>query len=165
MTANVIRGEVDIDLAGVSFTLRPSYEAVVACEDQLGLSLTDMAVQADLGKLHIPQLAVIIVEFVRAWGKETGNKPAQGLSADKVGRLIFSNGVMTASPRLAIVLGRAASGGVDASGKEKPIPEMILPDIGGSSPGSPPPASAGPPPNSGRPRRTNSGPRSKRGSK
>jgi hypothetical protein len=165
MTANVIRGEVEIDLAGMTFTLRPSYEAVVACEDQVGLSLTEMAVEADKGSLHINQLAIIVVELVRAWGKETGSKPAQGLSTKKVGALIFTNGVMTVSPRVAIVLSQAAAGGVDASGKEKPILDTIPSSIGASSPGSPPPPSDGPQANSGPRRRTSSGRPSKRGGK
>jgi hypothetical protein len=165
MTANVIRGEVDIDLAGMTFTLRPSYEAVVACEEQVGLSLTEMAVEADKGSLHINQLAIIVVELVRAWGKETGSKPAQGLSTKKVGALIFTNGVMTVSPRVAIVLSQAAAGGVDASGKEKPIQELIQPSIGENSPGSQQPPSGGQPANSGRRPRTSSGRRSKPGGK
>ena len=51
MSANAVRGEVDLDLGGVTFTLRPSYDAVVACEDATGRSLTEMALAADDGSM------------------------------------------------------------------------------------------------------------------
>lgn len=165
MTANPIRGEVDIDLAGITFTLRPSYEAIVACEGQLGLALTEMALAADRGALSIGDTAAIVTELVRAWGKETGSNAARGVNVKKVGQLIFEMGVMTALPRVAIVLLKAASGGVDASGKDRPIPTTIPSSIGENSQGSPPPPSDGPPASSGRRRRMNSGPRSKPGGK
>lgn len=164
--ANAVRGEVELDLAGTTFVLRPSYEAVVACEVQTGLSLTDLALAADSGALKLDAAATVTTELIRAWGKETKTNSVAGVQRDKVGKLIYAMGVMLVLPRLAIVLLNAASGGVEASGKLKPIPEIMTPPgIGENSPGSPAPPSDGTPPSSGRARRTSSSRRSKPGSK
>lgn len=165
MFANAVRGEVDLDLGGVTFTLRPSYEAVVACEDATGLSLTELALASDDGSLKIGAAAVVVTEMVKAWGKAEKRSSAIGVDRTKIGKLIFDLGVMHVLPRIAIVLLNAASGGVDAQGKPKPIPEPILPGIGETSPGSPPPPLDGAQTPSGRRRRTNSSARSKPGSK
>lgn len=165
MSANAVRGEVDLDLGGMTFTLRPSYEAVVACEDATGMSLTEMALAADDGSLKIGAASTVVTEMIKAWGKAEKRASAIGVDRAKIGKLIFALGVMHVLPRIAIVLLTAASGGVDVSGKPKPIPEPILPGIGETSPGSPPPPSDGAPTPSGRRRRTSSSPRSKPGSK
>jgi hypothetical protein len=163
--ANTVRGEVELDLAGTRFVLRPSYEAVEACETQTGMSLSDMALAADAGSLKLAQASIVVTEFIRAWGKETKSASASAVKRERIAKLIFEMGVMVALPRLAIVLLSAASGGVDVSGKPKPMPvAKTPPGIGDDLPGSQEPPSGGRRRSSGRQRATSSSDSLKSGS-
>lgn len=122
MTANAERGEIDITLDGQSYVLRPSHEALVACEKQTGLSLVEMARAAEAGTLTLTQCAQIVVECVRAQGKVIGDDMMQKFSVSRVAALLFEaeGGVLLANMKLRILLVLACSGGVTASGEIKP---------------------------------------------
>lgn len=134
-TANPVRGEVELDLAGTVYPLRPSYEAVVACEKATGLSLTDLALAADRGSLSVEQAGIVVTEMIRAFGKANNIVSAIGVQPEKISRIIFAAGVMAVLPRVAIALLTAATGGVDVSGNPTPIAGTIPPDIGETSQG------------------------------
>jgi len=162
--ANDLRGEVDLELDGQSFVLRPSYEAVIACERQTGKSLIELAIAADNGTMGTEAAAIVVTECIRAWGRANADRAVAAVNAKRIGELLYDYGVMGVLPRVAIVLSRAASGGVTASGEPKASTTTaeILAD---ALRASPPPPSDGDPPNSGAQPATSSGRRSKRGSK
>ena len=129
--ANEVRGEVDIELDGQSFVLRPSYGAIVSIEKQTGKPLIELASLADVSALPLNDLAICVTEMVRAWGRQAvvddltpaaergAISAASGASKEAIGELIYSAGVMFAYPRVAIALARAASGGCLPSGEPK----------------------------------------------
>ncbi|MCH4894008.1 hypothetical protein GO308_12870 [Sphingomonas sp. SFZ2018-12] len=117
--ANEIRGEVEVTLDGQSFVLRPSWEAILAIEKQTGRSVAQLAFAAEAHELTIETLAIIVTECIRAWGKSIERISVQGVQPDRIGELIFSEGLLKVIPRVAIVLLRAVTGGVLPSGEPK----------------------------------------------
>ena len=139
--ANTLRGEVDLELDGQSFVLRPSYEAILKIENAVGQALVPLAVAAQNGTLSSFNLAIITAELIRAWGSSLGKgdtspqneramaATARGVSAQRIGELIFDVGIASVLPRVALALHRAASGGCLPSGEPKPATRMTTPAI------------------------------------
>lgn len=123
MTANEKRGEIDLDLAGERFVLRPSYEAIQAFESQIGKSLIELAQGAGDGTMSLSHAAIIATECIKAWGKATENATARAVNAKRVGELIFEGrgGLMVVLKKLEILLFMAATGGVTIAGEMKPV--------------------------------------------
>ncbi|WP_267388674.1 hypothetical protein [Sphingomonas sp. GC_Shp_3] len=129
--ANALRGEVILVLEGQSFVLRPSYTAIIAMEQKTGLPLINIAQLAEQAALTLEAQAIVVTELVRAWGREAqvdeyasaGEKAtltaAKHASVDSIGALLFDVGGMAVQPRIAIVLGRALTGGCLPSGEPK----------------------------------------------
>jgi hypothetical protein len=117
--ANELRGEVDVEFEGVSFVLRPSFEAVQAAEKATGKGLMQLYNEACDGALGIGQAAIVTTELIRAWGRATDNNSARAVNPARVGELIHETGLMNVLARLAIVLGWAVTGGCKADGTPK----------------------------------------------
>lgn len=129
--ANELRGEVDLVLDGQRFVLRPSYTAIVAMEKKTGFALLQLVQLAEQGALPQEAQAIVVTELVRAWGREqvlgeyaTAAEKAMATSAraadqDTIAELLYPVGVMAVQPRVAIVLGLAATGGCLPSGEVK----------------------------------------------
>lgn len=123
MTANEKRGEIDLDLAGERFVLRPSYEAINAFETQTGKSVIELAREAGDGTMSLSHAAFVATECIKAWGKSTENATARAVNARRVGELIFEapGGLMVTLKKLEILLFMAATGGVTSAGELKPV--------------------------------------------
>ena len=129
--ANDLRGEVDLELDGTRFVLRPSYTAIKAMEKKAGAPLIQLAQLAEQGALDQDTQAIVVTELVRAWGREivvdeyasAADKAtataARGANPDTIGELLYPVGVMAVQPRIAIVLGLALTGGCLPSGELK----------------------------------------------
>ncbi|TCP33275.1 GTA-gp10 family protein [Sphingomonas sp. BK235] len=135
--ANELRGEVDLVLDGQSFVLRPSFTAIVAMEKKTGLALLQLAQLAEQGALTLEAQAIVVTELVRAWGREQALDEyasaaerahvtaAKAAGQDAIAELLFPVGVMAVQPRIALVLGLAATGGCLPSGEAKATGTMI----------------------------------------
>lgn len=122
--ANEERGEVTISLEGVDYGMRPSFEAIERIERTLGRSLTDLARAANAGGLTLRETAEIVTACIAAYGKSEDQPQLAAFKPERVAGLLFVEGVSKAFPRVAILLFAALTGGVDASGKLKPVTEM-----------------------------------------
>lgn len=166
--ANELRGEVDVELEGERFVLRPSYEAVVACERLTGKGLLALATAAADSEMSAGDAAIVTTELIKSWAKAEGNVQLQTINATRIGELIHEFGLMQVVLRLALALSRAATGGCKADGSPKAeavtTTMTTTGTLGESSLESPPPPSTGRQSNSGRRPRTSSGARSKPGS-
>lgn len=160
--AEELRGEVDIELDGQRFVLRPSWQAVRKIEGLLGRALIPLAMQAEQSALNQDELAIIVAELVRAWGQslqvddatplidKANASAARGVNAERIGELLYSVGAMNVMPRVSLVLGLAASGGCLPSGELKTAETMTIPETSAVEPlDSPAPASGGQPTSSG----------------
>jgi hypothetical protein len=125
MAANPERGEAAIELDGVEYVLRPTYEAIQAVEDILGKGIVKLGREALDGALTSRETAVIATEFIKAWGRETENTGAAHANPDKIGRLLYAmkeGGTANALAIVAAVLTMAATGGFTPEGELKATP-------------------------------------------
>ena len=165
MTANPYRGEVDIELEGQQFILRPSYTAIIEAEKATGKSLVKLATAAGDGELSLTDTAIVITEMIKAQGKAANDMNLAGVNALRIGELIAEYGLMQTQLRLVIALTNAATGGCKADGTPKdydPPGEAKATGRKGAtpvagSPASPAPRSAGRRKASGTQPRTSSG--------
>ena len=120
-TVNEERGEVAIVLDGATYPMRPSYEAMVAIEAKLG-SLVALSYRHanPLKGLTVHDLATIIMESVRAAGKDRNDPMLTGVSHDKVARLIAADGMLSAVQPVERLLVNMITGG--SKKKENPPP-------------------------------------------
>lgn len=119
--ANPERGEHDLKLAGVTYRMRPSHSAIVAIERKTGQSVMDLFRAGNTGSLSLEQLGTIAGELIRA-GAAQGDELTAQVDDDRIGELIFEEGVHRAMARVTLCLIDAASGGRKASGEAKAAP-------------------------------------------
>ena len=118
-SANEIRGEVDLELEGQRFVLRPSFEAILEVETRTGKGLMELASLAYDSQLSLRLAAMMVTQFIKAWAKAEGDQLAQGIKEERIGELIHEKGLMAVVPRLALLLARAVTGDYRADGTPK----------------------------------------------
>lgn len=110
------RGEHELTLAGVTYRLRPSHEALRAIEKATERSTLALVRLGNAADLSIEQLGTIAAALIRAGATEELTKR---VSAERIGEMIFEEGLPHATSRLTLCLLDAATGGRDASGEAK----------------------------------------------
>lgn len=114
--ANPHRGEHLLQLAGVTYKLRPSYEAIIEMEEATGLSLTELTGKADRHGLKVPEVAKIAAALIRGGAEDPLTR---AVSADLLGPQIYEQGVISVVIRVTLCLSDAVGGGRTASGEVK----------------------------------------------
>ena len=100
---NPARGEATIEIAGERLTLRPSFEALVAAEEELG-SLFELVERAAAGGL---KLGEIVTLFWHCLGERAG-RPGR----EQVGEAVAELGLGNATPVLRVLLSQILQGRV-----------------------------------------------------
>lgn len=119
MAANEERGEFDIELGGVTYAMRPSWEAVEAFERAIGHASQRLYALAAAGDLQLSDSATIVTECIRAWGKSTGDRAVQAFRVEKVKPLLHEAGTLIVNKRLSLMLFLSITGGLDSKGERK----------------------------------------------
>ncbi len=101
MTANAARGEAAVTVAGETLTLRPSFAALVAAEDELG-PLFALVERAAAGSLKLQELVALFWHCL-------ADRPA-GLDRTRFGDAIVAGGLAAATPALRVLLGQILQG-------------------------------------------------------
>jgi hypothetical protein len=101
MTANAVRGEAELVLAGVTLRLRPSFAALVAAEAELG-PLFALVERAAAGGLTLAEMAGLLWHC-RIDASET-------LTREVFGEALVRAGLATATPALRVLLGQVLAG-------------------------------------------------------
>jgi hypothetical protein len=101
MTANAVRGEAELVLAGVTLRLRPSFAALVAAEAELG-PLFALVERAAAGGLTLAEMAGLL------WHCRI-DAPAR-LTRDEFSEQLVAAGLASATPALRILLGQVLAG-------------------------------------------------------
>ena len=110
MTANPHRGEVEIELDGKRFVMRPTFQAIAEIEQQTGTGLIALLHRMTDGGLRVSDLAVIVAAGLRAAGE-----PA---SRDKVGSLLLQDGLeKTLAPASQFLMNAVTGGKAEATAK------------------------------------------------
>ncbi|MFN3945191.1 MAG: gene transfer agent family protein [Allosphingosinicella sp.] len=101
--ANPARGEAEIVVGGARLVLRPSFEALVAAEEELG-PLFALVERAAGGGLRIGEMASLFWHCAADW--------PEGLTRARVGAAIAEGGLARATPVLKLLLGQILQGRV-----------------------------------------------------
>lgn len=99
--ANPARGEASIVVNGETLVLRPSFQALVAAEGELG-PLFQIVERAAEGRMSLSEIAGLFWHLV-------AGRPA-GLSREDVGEAVVAGGLARATPVLRVVLGQILQG-------------------------------------------------------
>ena len=100
VTANPARGETVLSVDGVDYLLRPTFEALVAAEEELG-SLFALVEAASEGELLISQIAGLLWHCI-----PQENRPDRA----RVGAAILDVGLVEAAKPLRLVLSQIVKG-------------------------------------------------------
>ncbi|GEM_PF-2574644 len=116
------RGELMLVLQGESYGLRPSYDAIELIETILGRGLVDVAGDTIASRLKLGELAQVVTECIKAWGRANGRPETSGFNAKRIARLILDSdgGLLAVQKRIAAMLTLAVTGGYDSEGNPKP---------------------------------------------
>ena len=98
---NPARGEAAVVVAGETLTLRPSFAALVAAEDELG-PLFALVERAAAGSLRLQELVALFWHCL-------ADRPA-GLDRARFGEAIVAGGLAAATPALRVLLGQILQG-------------------------------------------------------
>ena len=100
MSANPMRGEAAILVDGASVVLRPSFEALVAAEEELG-PLFALVERAAEGRLVLSEMAGLF------WHCSGG-----AVARERIGQALVDQGLAKATPVLRVLLGQILQGRV-----------------------------------------------------
>jgi hypothetical protein len=101
--ANPARGEASLIVAGAPLRLRPSFEALVAAEEELG-PLFALVERAASGGLKLAEMAALF------W--HCAEPRPEGLTRERIGAAIAERGLAGATPALKVLLGQILQGRV-----------------------------------------------------
>ncbi len=96
--ANGARGEAALRVDGEEVVLRPSFEALVAAEEELG-PLFELVERAAEGRLRLAEIAALF------W-----HCAPPGTARERIGAAIAEAGLVRASPVLTVLLGQILQG-------------------------------------------------------
>lgn len=94
-SANVHRGEAALTLGGITYRLRPSFEALVRAEEEIG-SLIALVERAGTGVLGIKDIAVLLHNCAIAGGHD--------VSRDDFAAALLEEGISASIPALRSIL-------------------------------------------------------------
>jgi tail tube GTA-gp10-like protein len=99
--ANPARGEAALVVGGEALVLRPSFEALVAAEEELG-PLFALVERAAAGGLRVAEMAALF------WHCAHGRP--EGLTRDRIGAAIVAQGLAGVTPALKVLLAQILQG-------------------------------------------------------
>ena len=100
-TANAVRGEASIRVAGETLVLRPTFAALVAAEAELG-PLFALVERAAEGRLALGEMVALFWHCLR--------DPPSGLTREALGEGVAAAGLAVATPVLRVLLGQILAG-------------------------------------------------------
>ena len=100
MSANPVRGEAELSVGGERLVLRPSFEALVAAEGELG-SLFALVERAAEGRLMIGEVAALFFHCAAA-----------PVERERVGAAVAEMGLARVAPVLKTLIGQILAGRV-----------------------------------------------------
>jgi Phage tail tube protein, GTA-gp10 len=99
--ANAARGEVMLSLENAALTLRPSFAALVAAEEEIG-PLFAMVERAASGALTLSEMVALFWHCL-------AERP-EGMTREDFGEAVAKAGLAAATPALKILLGQILGG-------------------------------------------------------
>lgn len=100
--ANPMRGEAELSIMGETHILRPSFEALVAAEQDLG-SLFALVERASEGQLTLAEIASLLWHCLPAKDRPT---------RETVGEAVLAMGILAATKPVRVILAQVLQGRV-----------------------------------------------------
>ena len=116
------RGEHMLTLGDRAYRLRPSFSAIRTIEEKTGKALLELVRIGNTGAMPLAMAAQTAVGLIRA-GADDDDRMTRAVTADRIGELIFEQGIPGVTARLTLCLLDAATGGRDAAGEVKAVAE------------------------------------------
>lgn len=101
LAANPVRGEATLRVAGVPLVLRPSFQALVAAEQELG-PLFALVERAADGRLGLAEMVALFWHCLVS--------PPEAVTRDQLGDAVATMGLAEATPVLRVLLGQILAG-------------------------------------------------------
>lgn len=101
MSANPVRGEAALRVAGGELVLRPTFAALVAAEAELG-PLFALVERAADGRLGLGEMVALFWHCLR--------EVPEGLTREAFGEAVAAGGLAAATPALKVLLGQILAG-------------------------------------------------------
>lgn len=117
---NSDRGEVGLTLEGRVFPMLPTFAAANAIESQLGAVSTLVArlLQSDLPTFQ--QLAIVATECIKAAGRDRNDPMLTGVGVQKIGEMIYEEGLSDATIQpFILLLSNMVGGGTNSGARKK----------------------------------------------
>lgn len=86
--ANKVRGEIQIELCGKSYTLKPEFEGMLEAEDKIGKPLPFVFVEWGKRNPSLREIAAVIYGGL-LWDKDLRG---MNLSFEEIGKMVVKNG-------------------------------------------------------------------------
>lgn len=118
-------GEIDLELEGVAYRLRPSFTAIREIEQALDRSILEVAKAAETGTLKLDEAGIIVAACIRAHAKASGDATLATIKPERAAEEIYAGpgGLLTAlRVSLYPLLLGAILGKFTASGEPRPRP-------------------------------------------
>lgn len=80
---NKLRGEIEIDIEGESYILRPTFDAIASIESKTDKSLVKIATLLSQNDIRVADLTEIIFQGAKAANNEINREKIQGAILDK----------------------------------------------------------------------------------
>ncbi len=93
--ANTKRGDVDIEIGGVTYTMRPSFEAICEIEHLTGLKILPLASDLSSGNIGMESVAQIIYAGIGGYDKKSRPSFKEIGNEVKAAGLIKMAGIVT----------------------------------------------------------------------
>lgn len=100
---NPARGEAELSVGGLRLKVRPTFEALVAAEEELG-PLFALVERAADGRLKLSEMVALFWHCLAA-------RP-EGCTRERVGAAIVEQGLANVTPALKVLLGQILQGRV-----------------------------------------------------
>jgi hypothetical protein len=98
---NPARGEAGVRVDGVMLTVRPSFAALVAAEEELG-PLFALVERAAAGELRLAEMAALFWHCL-------AERP-EGLTRERLGEAVVAEGLAAAAPVMRVLVGQILRG-------------------------------------------------------
>lgn len=115
-------GEIDLELEGVDYRLRPSFAAIKEIELGTGLDLYALLRRVETGGLMQEHIGIIVAACIRAEAKANGDNALATIKPERAAELVYAEeGGALLAIRAAIhpLLFNALTGGYTALGERK----------------------------------------------
>lgn len=99
--ANALRGEAEIIVRGERLVLRPSFEALVAAEEELG-PLFALIERASAGELRLAEMVALFWHCRHGW--------PEAIAREELGEAVAAQGLAAVTPALKAIVRQILSG-------------------------------------------------------